>query len=141
MRGNDRTAGAGGRREECEAGHITARFFRLLLSRQERQERIDRRNTDEKNSEWQKTINFLNIFFKKTPQPDPGGRMEGIRIWRYYDVMRMTDRQRSLYAEKAVDLANIAAGALIFGQFLSDGRFNLRISVFIISSFHLSKNH
>jgi len=43
----------------------------------------------------------------------------------------------------------IAAGALIFGQFLSDGRFNLRISVlglcifivFIISSFHLSKNH
>ncbi|OGL90127.1 hypothetical protein A3J36_02365 [Candidatus Uhrbacteria bacterium RIFCSPLOWO2_02_FULL_54_37] len=37
-------------------------FFRLLLSRQERQERIDRRNTDEKNSEWQHTMIELMIF-------------------------------------------------------------------------------
>jgi len=83
----------------------------------------------------------LRYDFSKHSPPDTRLRIDAIRIWRYYDVMRMTDRQRSLYAEKAVDLANIAAGALIFGQFLSDGRFNLRISVFIISSFHLSKNH
>jgi hypothetical protein len=32
----------------------------------------------------------------------------------------MTDEQRDMFAKGSVDLANIVAGALVFGQFISD---------------------
>lgn len=35
-------------------------------------------------------------------------------------MLRLTDEQRVLLAEKVADLANIGAGALVFGQFLAE---------------------
>ena len=57
--------------------------------------------------------------------------------------------QRNIFGEKILDLVNIGAGALIFGQFLSEERFNwnlaiLAISIFIagfLSSYILLKNN
>ena len=37
-------------------------------------------------------------------------------------MQKLSDRQRFLFGEKAIDLANIAAGALIFGTFLSGAK-------------------
>ena len=42
----------------------------------------------------------------------------------------MSDRQRQMFAEKLLDLANIAAGALVFGQFVSGQSIN--ISTFLL---------
>jgi hypothetical protein len=43
------------------------------------------------------------------------------------DMLQLSHRQRDLFAEKAIDLANIAAGALVFGQFLSEEGFRWSI--------------
>ena len=37
----------------------------------------------------------------------------------------MSNEQRRLFAEKLIDLANIAAGALVFGQFVSGQPFSI----------------
>ena len=39
-------------------------------------------------------------------------------------MLKFTRRQRGMIAEKLLDIANIAAGAMIFGQFVSDRRFS-----------------
>jgi cation transporter-like permease len=43
-------------------------------------------------------------------------------------MLRLRPSQRSLLAEKTWDLANLAAGALVFGQFLAD-RFSVLLAV------------
>lgn len=45
-------------------------------------------------------------------------------------MVRLTSRQRALLADKLPDAANIAAGALVFGQFLSDRTFSLPLAAF-----------
>ena len=42
---------------------------------------------------------------------------------------RLTETQRVLLADKVLDLANIAAGGMIFGQFLADGPFSVSLAV------------
>ncbi|MBZ0283122.1 MAG: hypothetical protein K8L97_20460 [Anaerolineae bacterium] len=44
-------------------------------------------------------------------------------------VKRYTEDQRGRIGEKLLDLGNIAAGALLFGQFISDRPFHLLIAV------------
>ena len=44
--------------------------------------------------------------------------------------MILNKKTRELWAEKIVDLSNIGAGALIFGQFLSEKGFSLS-SIFL----------
>ncbi len=41
----------------------------------------------------------------------------------------MTQEQRRLFAEKLMDTANIAVGALIFGQILSPDGFRLSLGI------------
>jgi hypothetical protein len=43
-------------------------------------------------------------------------------------VKRYTEDQRGRIGEKLLDLGNIAAGALLFGQFISDRPFNMLIA-------------
>ena len=38
--------------------------------------------------------------------------------------MTLNSKTRQVWAEKIIDLANIAAGALIFGQFISNKQFS-----------------
>ena len=45
-------------------------------------------------------------------------------------VMRLSAAVRKLWAEKLLDLAHIAAGALIFGQFLSDRTYSISIALY-----------
>lgn len=40
-------------------------------------------------------------------------------------MLELNSEQRSLAAEKLADTANIAAGALIFGQAIGDGKYSL----------------
>ena len=42
--------------------------------------------------------------------------------------------QRTLLSEKLADIANVAAGALIFGQFLSDYSFSLSLAAFGVAT-------
>lgn len=42
----------------------------------------------------------------------------------------MTHEQRKLFAEKLLDLANIDAGALVFGQFISGTGVNIHIFIY-----------
>ncbi len=42
--------------------------------------------------------------------------------------------QRTLLAEKSADIANLAAGALIFGQFLSDYSLSLSLAAFGVAT-------
>jgi hypothetical protein len=44
-------------------------------------------------------------------------------------MLRLKSGQRTFLAEKLGDLANVAAGALIFGQVLSGGRFSPVLAV------------
>ena len=37
-----------------------------------------------------------------------------------------TNGERKVYSEKLADLGNIVAGALVFGQFVSDGGFHFK---------------
>lgn len=39
-------------------------------------------------------------------------------------MVELTSRQRVLLADKVPDVANLAAGALVFGQFLGDRTFS-----------------
>ena len=43
-------------------------------------------------------------------------------------MVELTNGQRALLADKLPDVANIAAGALVFGQFLSDRTFSLPLA-------------
>jgi hypothetical protein len=43
-------------------------------------------------------------------------------------MLRLNERQRALLAEKACDAGNMAAGALVFGQFLA-GRFSAMLAL------------
>jgi hypothetical protein len=45
-------------------------------------------------------------------------------------MLLLNRAQRTLLAEKLADIANVAAGALIFGQFLSDYGFSLSLAAF-----------
>ena len=42
-------------------------------------------------------------------------------------VLRWTDDQRRFVAERVGELANIAAGAMVFGQFLGDRPFSMLV--------------
>jgi len=44
-------------------------------------------------------------------------------------VIRVNEDHRKLYADKVVDLANIAVGALVFGQILSERGFSFRLTL------------
>ena len=44
--------------------------------------------------------------------------------------MRFNQKQREVLAEKLIDLANIVAGALVVGQFISDHAFNILSFIF-----------
>lgn len=43
-------------------------------------------------------------------------------------MLQLKGHQRNLLADKLPDVANIAAGALCFGQFLGDRRFSLPVA-------------
>lgn len=43
-------------------------------------------------------------------------------------MLRLRRAQRTLLAETLRDIANIAAGAMIFGQFLADAMFSTRVA-------------
>ena len=45
-------------------------------------------------------------------------------------MLLLNRAQRTLLAEKLADIANVAAGALIFGQCLSDYSFSLSLAAF-----------
>ena len=45
-------------------------------------------------------------------------------------MVRLTLGQRTLLAETLRDIANIAAGAMIFGQFIGSETFSFRIATF-----------
>ena len=46
-----------------------------------------------------------------------------------YAELTMTQEQRRLFAEKLMDTANIAVGALVFGQILSPEGFQLPLAI------------
>jgi hypothetical protein len=43
-------------------------------------------------------------------------------------MLELTDKQLFLVADKLFDAGNLAAGALVFGQFLGSGAFSLRLA-------------
>jgi hypothetical protein len=43
-------------------------------------------------------------------------------------MLRLNSRQRTLIAEKLFDIANVAAGAMIFGQFLAERGFSTALA-------------
>lgn len=43
-------------------------------------------------------------------------------------MLKLTRQQRSMLAEKLLDIANLAAAAMIFGQFVSERRFSAAIA-------------
>ena len=43
-------------------------------------------------------------------------------------MVRLTKEQRALLAETLRDIANIAAGAMVFGQFLADTMFSTTVA-------------
>jgi hypothetical protein len=45
-------------------------------------------------------------------------------------MLKLTRWQRRMIAEKLVDVANVAAGAMIFGQFLAGRGFSLRVAIY-----------
>lgn len=45
-------------------------------------------------------------------------------------MVRLTQAQRALLAETLRDIANIAAGAMVFGQFIGSQTFSLSIAAF-----------
>jgi len=45
-------------------------------------------------------------------------------------MLSLDDRQRAVLADKLPDAANLAIGALFFGQFLSDRSFSLALALF-----------
>jgi hypothetical protein len=53
-------------------------------------------------------------------------------------MLKLNREQRALLADKLSDLANLAAGALVFGQFLADRRFSPIIAVFGVVGWILS---
>jgi len=44
-------------------------------------------------------------------------------------MLRLGERQREVLIEKWPDLANLAMGGLVFGQFLSDEPFSLSVAI------------
>lgn len=45
-------------------------------------------------------------------------------------MVRLEKEQRTLFAETLTDIANIAAGAMVFGQFLGSQTFSFRMAIF-----------
>ena len=43
-------------------------------------------------------------------------------------MLRLTDGQMAALRDKVLDLANIAAGSLVFGQALADGPFSIALA-------------
>jgi hypothetical protein len=44
-------------------------------------------------------------------------------------MLRLSERRRELLADKLPDAANVALGALVFGQFLGEGPYSIAIPV------------
>ena len=44
-------------------------------------------------------------------------------------MLELNPRQREVLAEKLPDVANLAAGALVFGQFLNERPLSLRVAL------------
>ena len=44
-------------------------------------------------------------------------------------MLRFSQEQRRLIADKVPDVANIAAGALVFGQFIGGRRFSVPLAI------------
>ena len=59
--------------------------------------------------------------------PSGMGVASGIVV-RRGTMLRLTRDQRGLLAEKLCDMANLAAGALVFGQLLSD-QFSIALAI------------
>lgn len=47
----------------------------------------------------------------------------------------LNQKQRETFAEKILDIANIAVGALIFGQFVAGTKFNYYITILAVAIF------
>ena len=45
-------------------------------------------------------------------------------------MVRFSQKQRALLLDKLADAANLALGALVFGQFLGDGPFSFGVATF-----------
>jgi hypothetical protein len=45
-------------------------------------------------------------------------------------MLRLKPEQRTLLAETLRDIANIAAGAMVFGQFIGSQAFSFKVAVF-----------
>ena len=50
-------------------------------------------------------------------------------MWAAMTMLELNREQRRLIAEKLLDVANIAAGAMIFGQFLSGQSFSSGVAI------------
>jgi hypothetical protein len=44
-------------------------------------------------------------------------------------MIELDARQRKLVADKLFDAANVAAGAMVFGQFVTDGPFSTAVAI------------
>lgn len=44
-------------------------------------------------------------------------------------MIKLNKQQKSLYAEKLIDLANIAVGGLVFGQSIFSQQFSLKYAI------------
>ena len=44
-------------------------------------------------------------------------------------MLELNDEQRRIIVDKVPDMANVAAGAMVFGQFLADRPFSLMLGV------------
>ena len=45
-------------------------------------------------------------------------------------MVRLSTRQRTVLVDKLPDIPNVAAGALVFGQFLGDQEYSLALSLY-----------
>ena len=49
-------------------------------------------------------------------------------------MLGLSTRQRSVLVEKLPDIANVAAGALVFGQFLGDRGYSLVLALYGVAT-------
>lgn len=49
-------------------------------------------------------------------------------------MLRLIRAQRAVLLEKVPDVANLAVGALVFGQFLGEEPYSLRLALFGVAS-------
>ena len=62
-------------------------------------------------------------------RPETGLNRASLQSQRETTMLRLSTEQRRLLAEKMLDLANVGAGALVFGQALSGRGFSIGLAL------------